>query len=221
MKKIALAAALALGISSANALPQQGEELPLHIAGPFIHEAANGAKVNYFSFEGEFDENTVAVIDNFLDIHPEPVIFIANSGGGNAYNIVKAMDRVKQHGNVTFVTIDGMTQCMSACALVASAAKQAFGKFHFHTIHTFANVQGKEFKLSPYRQNMQVVKWYMVNGYPPAFAESVAMNEFTWLEVIFRGDTHQPVHMDTIGDNEIYLEFIETPPVLPEVLEAE
>ena len=109
---------------------------------------------------GTYDSNSFKEFKKLYDEHKNEVLIVhANSPGGNADDIIKIMDLVREHNKTIWVVSD-KSVCDSCCALTAISSKQVYGKLRFHGI-----TNSTTGKLNPF-MNAQVMNRLSSYGIP-------------------------------------------------------
>lgn len=175
-------------------------------------EHADEIDIDYYTMHGPFTQNSSKVIKEFLDAHPGPVNILMASEGGYASDITYIMDVVRVHGNVTFYS----SYCLSACAVMAAAGKQAYGTYHFHGVYRESRFRGQ--KVLSVTLNREVVRKLVLYGWDEFVAIQAMSQEENWLLVNIANDEENawtmanPQFVDIFTELEVMSMFNEQNP---------
>lgn len=155
----------------------------------------------FYVMWGEFTVESKDVIVAFLKAHPEELNLMVHSPGGVANDIVEIMSAVNDHGKVRVIITEG-NACLSACALMASAAMEVYGKVYYHAV--FNDMPPERWaELSYFERKMTEVRLELINynlgriledviGIPKLLVRSIVIEDEGWLEVEYNGKVTKP-----------------------------
>lgn len=159
--------------------------------------------MKFFALSGEFTQDSKDVLLTFLEQNPQELNLMMHSPGGFAGHLVEMMQAMHDHGQVR-VIVTPANICLSACAFVASAAMQVYGKLHYHAVYASPEQLAKKGDLTHFEQQMLNSELHASNsrlGYimedilkiPKMIVRSVVVEKAGWVIVEYRGSVTLPI----------------------------
>lgn len=132
----------------------------------------------FYTLTGQFTEKSILVIRKFLMDHPEEVNIALGSNGGYANDLSKIVALIQSHGRVNFFSQNG--NCLSACAIMASAGQNSWGWYHFHGIH---RLDGQGTKVMALDANFEMIKILRRLGWDEWIAARAMEQDTGWMVI--------------------------------------
>lgn len=159
----------------------------------------------YYVMYGGFEPSTKAVVANFFRQFKrnDEINIVMASPGGYANDLQDIVAIVLNYNNVTFYSQYG--NCISACAIMATAGTKMLGTFHFHAIHRNLVIGGESRKVLGLIDNEWIFDYLRARGVSDYVALMISSEARDLIEIgIQNGHTlYDPFYATRITEAEL------------------